>query len=411
MDSVIKFNNISKKYRIRHRRVQGNTSVPVKNSNWTRFIPFIRNGKFSKEDFWALKDVSFEIKRGETVGIIGPNGAGKSTILKLLTGITRPAKGNVTVNGRVGALIEVGAGFHPELTGRENIYLNASIMGMKKKEIDEKFDEIIEFAALEQFIDTPVKRYSSGMYVRLGFSVAAHTDPEILLIDEILAVGDKAFQRKSFEKLNQFKRDGKTFVLVSHSLFQVENICDRAIYLNQGQIVEQGDVKTVISRYTTDTVEKSKQDAIESFTDEIRLTDVRIVDDNGKKTEDFYTGQPFTVEIDYETSSTIESPTFVFVIRYGEFRIFATNTKVTGKKLGKLKGKGTVKCSINNLPLMPNSYEIDVAVWDEHQIRFLGSLTNKASLNIKPPEDIENFPHRACKNMGIVYGFSEWNNK
>lgn len=411
MNTIIKFDNVSKKYRIRHKDVHNVSRIDAKSRNFLDIFRFGLNGRFRKENFWALTDVSFEIKKGETVGIIGPNGAGKSTILKLLTGITKPTKGEVTTEGRIGALIEIGAGFHPELTGRENIYLNASILGMKKKEIDEKFDQIMEFAELEQFIDTPVKRYSSGMYVRLGFSVAVHTDPDILFIDEVLAVGDKAFQRKSFEKLNQFKRDGKTFVLVAHNLFQVENICDRGIYLNKGKIIEQGDVKNVISRYVADTVEKSKSDTVESFSEEIRLTDIRIVDESGVEVESFYPGQPFNIEIDYDASSIIESPTFVFAIRYGEFRLFTTNTKLSRKDLGKLKGKGTVKCFIKNLPLMPNSYEIDVAVWDKQQIRMFSHLSNKASLNIKPPIDAEAFLFRASGNLGVVYGFSEWNKR
>ncbi len=407
MDTAIKFDNVSKKYRIRHRTAQ----KPLNTSRWLRFVPFMGNGKIYKEDFWALKDVSFEIKKGETVGIIGPNGAGKSTILKLLAGITRPYRGNIELKGRIGSLIEVGAGFHPELTGRENIYLNASILGLKKREIDEKFDQIVEFAELEQFIDTPLKRYSSGMYIRLGFSVAVHIDPEVLLIDEILAVGDKAFQRKSFGQLEKFKRDEKTFVLVSHSLFQVENICDWAIYLNQGRIIEQGSVKEVISRYVSDTVKKSKSTTDESHSEEIGLVDVRIVNESGVKTNIFYPEQPFTVEIDYIAHSSIESPTFVFGLRYGEFKIFSSNTKVMEKNLGILKGRGTVKCCVKNLPLMPNSYEVDVAVWDKQQIRMFSHLSNKASLTIELPENNGVIPYRASGNMGVVYGISEWNNE
>lgn len=409
--TVIKFDNVSKRYRIsqRHRLVtpDGN-NVVTKSTRWSKLFPFNRDGRLRKEDFWALKDVSFEIKKGETIGIIGPNGAGKSTILKLLAGITRPSKGSIKTNGRIGSLIEVGAGFHPELTGRENIYLNASILGLKKREIDEKFDQIVQFAELEKFIDTPVKRYSSGMYVRLGFSVAMHIDPEILLIDEILAVGDKAFQRKSFSQLEKFKRDGKTFVLVSHNLFQVENICDWAIYLDCGKIIEQGNIKEVISRYVSDTVEKNKSTTDESQSEEIRLVDVRIVNESGLKTDTFYPEEPFIVEIDYIAHSDIESPTFVFMLRYGEFKIFSSNTKVMEKNLGILKGNGTIKCYVKNLPLMPNPYEVDVAVWDKQQIRMFSHLSNKASLTIKLPKDNKVIPYRAIGNMGVVYGLSEW---
>lgn len=409
MDNAIKFQDVSKKYRIRHKKLTEKSVVENK-TLWSRFLSIGRNGRLSKEDFWALRGVSFEIKKAETVGIIGPNGAGKSTILKLLAGVTRPALGKVTINGRVGALIELGAGFHPELTGRENIYLNASIMGMRKREIDEKFDEIVEFSELGNFIDTPVKRYSSGMYVRLGFAVAINTRPEILLVDEILAVGDKSFQRKSFQKLEQMKRDGITFILVSHNLFQVENICDRVIYLNHGTIIQQGDVKEAISRYVDDTVLDSRG-AAENFGSEISLADVRIIDDAGVEREGFEPGEPFTIEIDYDARIPVEAPTFVSIVRQGEFRIFSTNTLAYQKDLGVLQGKGTVRCRVTDLHLMPNSYEVDVAVWDKQQVRHLSSLTNKASINIRMPSGKEFFPYRASGNMGVVYGLSEWDMK
>lgn len=409
MNTVIKFENVSKTYRIRHKKAHVEHEAE-RLSVWSRLFSFGKNGRLRKEDFWALRDVSFDIKRGETVGIIGPNGAGKSTILKLLTGITRPAQGKVVIHGRVGALIELGAGFHPELTGRENIYLNASIMGMKKKEINEKFDEIVEFSELSNFIDTPVKRYSSGMYVRLGFAVAVNTRPEILLVDEILAVGDKSFQRKSFQKLEQMKRNGITFVLVSHNLFQVENICDRAIYLKHGTIIQQGDVKEAISRYVDDTVLNSKG-AVEDFGSEISLTDVRIIDDAGVEKENLEPGEPFVIEIDYDARIPVESPTFVSIVRQGEFRIFSTNTRVYQKDMGTLRGSGTVRCRVSDLRLMPNSYEVDVAVWDKQQVRHLSALTNKACLNVRVSSGKEFFPYRASGNMGVVYGLSAWDKK
>jgi len=211
-------------------------------------IPETRYPK-PETNLWALKNVSFEIKKGETVGIIGPNGAGKSTILKLIARVTKPTKGKIIVNGKVSPLIELGAGFHPDLTGRENIYLNGAILGLTKREIDRKFKEIVDFAELWDFIDQPVKHYSSGMYMRLGFSIAVHTDPEILLIDEILAVGDTAFQEKCLDKMRDFQAQGVTIIFVSHSLETVKNFCQRTILLKDGQIKEEGETKVVIADY------------------------------------------------------------------------------------------------------------------------------------------------------------------
>ena len=204
----------------------------------------LRNG-----EFWALSDVSFEVKKGETLGIIGANGSGKTTLLKLFNGIFMPDKGRIEISGKVGALIEVGAGFHPMLTGRENIYVNGSILGMSKKEIDKKFDEIVDFADIGDFIDSPVKHYSSGMYVRLGFAVAVHSEPDILLIDEVLAVGDASFQNKCFKKLSEFKREGKTIILVTHDMDAIVKHCDSAILLENGRIVKRGNPNDVVNQY------------------------------------------------------------------------------------------------------------------------------------------------------------------
>ncbi|MBC7243045.1 MAG: ABC transporter ATP-binding protein, partial [Anaerolineae bacterium] len=212
-------------------------------------IPQSEIGNPQSDYIWALKDVSFEVKRGEVVGIIGRNGAGKSTLLKILSRITEPTEGRAYVYGRVGSLLEVGTGFHPELTGRENIYLNGAILGMRKVEIDRKFDEIVTFAEIEKFIDTPVKFYSSGMYVRLAFAVAAHLDPEILLVDEVLAVGDAAFQKKCLGKMGEVAGEGRTVLFVSHNMAAVESLCRRAFLLSQGQVANVGEVHSVVAEY------------------------------------------------------------------------------------------------------------------------------------------------------------------
>ncbi|BBC24662.1 ABC transporter ATP-binding protein [Pseudanabaena sp. ABRG5-3] len=252
-DTVIRVENLSKKYVIGHQR-----------ERYTALRDVITNGirsigqRFSQKDyidpateeFWALKDVSFEIKQGDRVGIIGRNGAGKSTLLKILSRITEPTSGRISIKGRVASLLEVGTGFHPELTGRENIYLNGAILGMDKREIKKKFDGIVDFAEVEKFLDTPVKRYSSGMYVRLAFAVAAHLEPEILIIDEVLAVGDLNFQKKCLGKMNDVTSEGKTVLFVSHNIAAVRKLCEKAILLDKGNIIKLGNTSSVLKTYT-----------------------------------------------------------------------------------------------------------------------------------------------------------------
>src|SRR5215510_9983009 len=248
-DFVIRCENLSKQYRIgspeRYRTLRDAIST-------TALAPFRRSKNHSQNGhgyIWALQDVCCEIKRGEIVGIIGLNGAGKSTLLRLLSRITAPTRGLAEIHGRVGSLLEVGTGFHPELTGRENIYLNGAILGMQKSEIDRKFDEIVAFAEVEKFLDTPVKRYSSGMYVRLAFGVAAHLEPEILLVDEVLAVGDVAFQRKCLGKIGEVARDGRTIVFVSHNMAAVTGLCRRAFWIHDGEMKADGPSQKVVSQY------------------------------------------------------------------------------------------------------------------------------------------------------------------
>lgn len=234
---AIQITDVSKLFRLQKQRT------------FKELLPALAGGQKAVETFWALQDINLEIKKGETVGIIGPNGAGKSTLLKLIAGVTKPTKGKIKINGEIAPLIELGAGFHPELTGRENITLNGVILGLSKKEVAEKFKEIVDFAELWEFIDQPIKHYSSGMYLRLAFSVAVHTSPDILLIDEILAVGDASFQAKCFTKMEEFKKEGVTIILVSHALGQIKDFCSRAIYLNDHRIIMDGDVNEVIEKY------------------------------------------------------------------------------------------------------------------------------------------------------------------
>src|SRR6185369_8987395 len=264
MSTVITVENIGKKYTISHQQREDHSSLrDALAKNLSSFgkklaAPFLHRSRFpvpgsrssaSHEDFWALKDVSFEVKQGERIGIIGRNGAGKSTLLKILSRITEPTVGSIRIKGKVACLLEVGTGFHPELTGRENIYLNGAILGMGRQEIRKKFDEIVDFSEIEKFLDTPVKRYSSGMFVRLAFAVAAHLEPEILIVDEVLAVGDAQFQKRCLGKMQEVSTGGRTVLFVSHNMSAVQSLCGKAIYLGGGRLRSQGDVAAIIHEY------------------------------------------------------------------------------------------------------------------------------------------------------------------
>lgn len=250
-ESIIKVEGLGKKYVISHEKTAGTyTALRDVISNKAKAVIRKEKQPLPKEEFWALKDVSFEIQKGETVGIIGRNGAGKSTLLKMLSRITEPTKGRIELNGRIASLLEVGTGFHPELTGRENIFLNGAILGMSRAEIRSKFDEIVEFSGVEKFLDTPVKRYSSGMYVRLAFAVAAHLEPEILVVDEVLAVGDAEFQKKCLGKMNEVStKQGRTVLFVSHNIAAIQELCKKGLLLTNGTVTKFGDIDAVISKY------------------------------------------------------------------------------------------------------------------------------------------------------------------
>ena len=247
-EPIIQVKNLSKQYKIgadtTYKTLSGSITDTLRSP-----LKTLKNYNKQNEIFWALKDINFEVNRGEVVGIIGRNGAGKSTLLKVLSRITHPTEGEIKLRGRVGSLLEVGTGFHPELTGRENIYFNGAILGMKKREIDEKFDEIVKFAEIDKFLDTPVKRYSSGMYVRLAFAVAAHMDPEILIVDEVLAVGDAAFQKKCLGKMGEVAEGGRTVLFVSHQMNAIKTLCSRCLWISEGQIVKNGSPQEVVENY------------------------------------------------------------------------------------------------------------------------------------------------------------------
>ncbi len=258
-DTVIRVENLCKKYIIGHQKREGYTALRDVLADGAKSLgrqvlkPFNKRLPASaSEEFWALKDVSFEIKQGDRVGIVGRNGAGKSTLLKILSRITEPTSGRISIKGRVASLLEVGTGFHPELTGRENIYLNGAILGMSKAEIKKKFDEMVAFAEVEKFLDTPVKRYSSGMYVRLAFAVAAHLEPEILIVDEVLAVGDAQFQKKCLGKMEDVSKEGRTVIFVSHNMAAIRGLCNRALLMKNGHVVTDSTIETVVSDYLSE---------------------------------------------------------------------------------------------------------------------------------------------------------------
>ncbi|HJN42537.1 MAG: ABC transporter ATP-binding protein [Anaerolineales bacterium] len=319
-DVAVRVENLSKRYRIglqdeRHHTLVGTllqlAGQPVKNLRRLRSLTAFGDDEHDAEDvIWALKDVSFEVKRGEVVGLIGRNGAGKSTILKILSRITYPTAGRVEINGRVGSLLEVGTGFHPELTGRENVYLNGTILGMRKAEVDRKFDEIVEFSGVGKFIDTPVKRYSSGMKVRLAFSVAAHLDPEILLVDEVLAVGDAGFQKKCLGKMRDVAKEGRTVLFVSHVMQAVRNLCERTLHVHWGKIATDGPTHAAIRDYLTGgevkRSERSWNDAGSRPGDgRFKLKAVRVLDAQGKSSPMFRTSDPIRIQIEFELNEQI----------------------------------------------------------------------------------------------------------
>jgi lipopolysaccharide transport system ATP-binding protein len=320
---------------------------------------------------WALRDVSFDIEEGTILGVIGHNGAGKTTLLKILSRITEPTAGEAMIYGRISSLLEVGTGFHPELTGRENVYLNGTIMGMKKREIDRKFDEIVAFADVDKFLDTPVKRYSSGMYVRLAFAVAAHLDPEILLIDEVLAVGDAAFQRKCLGKMDNFAQQGRTVLFVSHNMAAVQQLCNGALLFKDGRLEMNSDVRTAVARYLADDAEdRSSEDELfhrprqQGMGEQVRITGCKVRDAPGRENYDLKFGEPFSVEIECKGLTDVNNASFVIGIdsifggRIATSLSEEADQRVSVKKNGRASGRLT----INHLMLKPGRYFITISV-------------------------------------------------
>ena len=315
-------------------------------------------------EFWALRDVSFEVGAGDTVGILGRNGAGKSTLLKLLSRVTTPTKGRAAVKGRVGTLLEVGTGFHPELTGRENVYLNGAILGMRRREIAGSFDEIVEFAGVESFLDTPVKRYSSGMYLRLAFSVAAHLDPEILLVDEVLAVGDAAFQRKCLGKMREVSGRGRTVLFVSHNTGAVENLCERAIVLERGETAYAGPSREAIDYYMTEVVAGVTQTALADRTDRrgtgtVRLTSLHVEAGNRQRVVGPRSGETCVLAFGYETCDGQPARDLTVSVALATAigaPVILHRTNFTGDDFAEAPAQGVVRLEIPDFPLVQGRY-------------------------------------------------------
>ena len=399
MSTVIKVENLSKRYRLgvinrtmlyhdiqswwARLRGRDDPNSPLLQKNANRHVT-------DDGILWALRDIDFDVKDGEVVGIIGRNGAGKSTLLKILSQITAPSSGRVLIKGRVASLLEVGTGFHPELTGRENVYLNGAILGMTKRDIDRRYDEIAAFSGVEQFLETPIKRYSSGMRVRLAFSVAAHLDPEVLIIDEVLAVGDASFQAKCIGKLGDVAREGRTVLFVSHNMAAVENLCSRGILLEDGKVVFDGTQTEAIHRYLNSCI--VHQGCLRDRTDRGGNGDLRVVaiefrNGEGKPLSTASSGQDVDVCLRFENKSRKAFPKLkvqITVRNELEVPIFTQDNQITGENFGTIPESGYFVCRIPRLPLPPTTYRIDFTVTEAQFGSSLDKMLDAVELTVEP---------------------------
>ena len=360
-EEVIRLDNASVRYRIPQERI----------GTFKEYMIRWMQGKVKLRSFWALNDVSLSVRKGEIFGVIGQNGAGKSTLLKLVARVLRPSTGRVRVQGRVAPLLEVGAGFHPELTGRENVYLNGAMLGLTREEMDARFEQIVNFAELWNFIDAPLRTYSSGMWARLGFAVATDVDPDVLIIDEVLSVGDTAFQHKSTERIDSFRERGVTILLVSHTMELIEKMCERAALLDQGKLVAVGPVKSVVDAYLgrVREGESERLSHVETAAPaqrwgsrKIEITKVRLLDESHQLEGVFATGEKLVIEIQYMAHEPVDSPVFgVGIHRMDGAHITGPNTAFSDFETGTVEGAGKLYYTIPSLPLLEGSYRFSVA--------------------------------------------------
>jgi ABC-type polysaccharide/polyol phosphate transport system ATPase subunit len=376
----VAFDRVSKRYRVRQSAAEG--------------------GRL--KDFWAVRDVSFDVARGEAFGLNGHNGAGKSTILKMLSQITTPTMGEIRLAGRVAALIEVGSGFHPELTGRENVFLSGSILGMRRREIQAKFDRIVEFAGVGQFIDTPVKWYSSGMYVRLGFAVAAHLDPDILLVDEVLAVGDAAFQIQCIDRLNELRRAGMTMLFISHDLLSIEKLCDRVAIIEKGRLVANGTPHEIVASYQQMTATShvaAMADANAPQADAAaRIEGVTFLDEQASELLSAHTGEPLVARVHYTVSRTVKDAVveLFYYSRDGRVLHCQQSTAVAGGELTLLPGRGAIEFSMPGLGLQPGVYTIGATIRERTGSETIDWWYGRTALCVEPGRAVRGYfytPH------------------
>jgi len=327
------------------------------------------SGIIRKNEFWSVDDVSFEVKRGETLGLVGPNGSGKTTMLKMINGIFWPDKGKITVKGRIGALIAVGSGFHPLLTGRENIYVNGAILGMSKSEVNQKFDTIVDFSGIGEFLDSPVKHYSSGMYVRLGFAIAVHSECDILLIDEVLSVGDIEFQTKCMDKINELGRRGVTKIFVSHSLDAVQKLCQQCIYLNQGKIRSYGETAQVLEDFKKDVASSDYLDtgALRYGNRDVEIRKVELLDASGHEKKEFSRGERLQIKISFYAKEAVQNPNFSIVLSNDKGQIiYALDTKRTAFDTRKILGEGEIIYTIEALNWYIGKFWLSIGCEDQN---------------------------------------------
>jgi ABC-type polysaccharide/polyol phosphate transport system ATPase subunit len=381
---AIRFDHVSKRYRLQ----RGWSGLSVRDAADRILGRLLGRARDDREQFWALRDVSFDITRGETVGLIGANGAGKSTALKILSRVTVATSGAFWAAGSIGALIEIGAGFHPDLTGRDNVFLNGSIMGMRRAEIEAKFDRIIDFSEIGQFIDTPIKYYSSGMQVRLGFAVAAHIDPDILLVDEVLAVGDAAFQAKCLNKMAELRERAKTIVLVTHNMANVVQHCDRVIWIDHGTVRAAGDPEAIVEEYLHTAQTRTAAPPTSPADDgaPLRITGVRLLDAQGTPGGAVEHGLPATIEIDYAVTGYVDDP--VIQVQFQDARghlLGALTTRLAGVKIDTRVPRSTVRLTLTPMLFTRGAYVVAVTVLDARLHRFLTLRPASATFTVEGP--------------------------
>jgi lipopolysaccharide transport system ATP-binding protein len=418
-DVAIRVERLGKQYRIgkreRYRTLRDtltdSLSAPFRGLASAFRVPAADEARASGDLIWALRDVSFDVPQGAVLGIIGRNGAGKSTLLKVLSRITEPTEGRVELHGRVGSLLEVGTGFHPELTGRENIFLNGAILGMRKSEIARKFDEIVAFAEVAKFIDTPVKHYSSGMYMRLAFAVAAHLEPEILIVDEVLAVGDAQFQKKCLGKMGEVAKQGRTVIFVSHNFVAVQNLCSRALLLKDGQLAATGRTHAVLNEYMAESERPETDLALRSDrsgSGEVRFVNCAILSRSGEDRPVVRCGEDVTIRLHFRCSTRIERPAFSLTVRSSAgVPIFAAYTTDTGAVVGPLDRDGFIDLDVTRPNLMPGRYLLDLAVGDELNPHRYDLLHEAAELHVEAT-DVYGSGRLNGANFSLVYFECQW---